>query len=154
MKKLLPLLRAALIGALAMIVMGSLIVAGEQSKAHSNAGVNGGEAHAAEPAASDASKPSPRAAMMMFGLLGAIVAVLTHLLLLLFAVGPVTKVVFGLVCGPVIPVFFFAPPEIEQGHAENVGGLLMIGMLIGLLVGLLDANRVAAERRALNAPEG
>lgn len=158
MKKLLHLLRAGLIGGLALIVVGSVIAAGESHRSRTAAtdpaAVQGQAAPDSVESAGDSAEDDaalresrPRAVMMQFGLVGAIVAILTTLVLFLFPVGPVTKTIYGLVVGAAIPVFALGASEIRHGRADNLAGLVLIGMLVGLLAGLLEASRVTAQRR-------
>ncbi len=154
MKKLVHLLRAGLIGGLALVVVGGLIAATESSGPPPAADAVDGNppsdpATTNEPPRADA--PHPRTTMFQFAFVGAIVAVLTTLILFLFPVGPVTKIVYGVILGPVFPVVLYGAAEIQRGNPDNVGGLVMIGMLVGLLVGLLEASRVLSERSAARA---
>ncbi len=156
MKKLGHLLRAALLGFLALFTVAGLVIATEIEKhrpASVDAPSNGANAaHADGPdAGPDAERPPPGRGvlgnMIGLGLFGALVAIAQALLLLLFPVGPASKVVYGLVCGPAVPMLLWAPPMLRRGNAEDAGAIVVLGMLVGLLVGVLDANRVARARR-------
>lgn len=145
MKTILHLLRAVLVGGLVLFVIGVVVAAGErpQSAAPPDA--------AAAPAAPDAGDAGPAVPPLRFAFqtafAGALVALVTTLLLSLFPVGPTTKIVYGAVFGPVLPMLAWAPQTLREGRPDDVGGLLLLGILTGLLVGLLEANRVIQDRR-------
>ncbi|MBL8766200.1 MAG: hypothetical protein JNL94_02475 [Planctomycetes bacterium] len=111
--RLLPAtLRAALLGALVFFVFGALI---------------------------DPARPGIAFVVGAFGALSAAIAVL---LLAQFPVGPIGKLLLGLVCGPVFPVFVvLLAAHRGDKPGDHVGGAWFIGMLLGLFVGILEAYR-------------
>jgi len=167
MKTVFHLLRAALVGFLTLVTVGALQRAGELEKRDAASARAELEAPAAgsDDRLAEATRPEagPRAAgrggalgaMLAVGILGALVAVASTLLLMLFPVGPASKIVLGLVCAPALPLLVFAPGMLRRGQADDVGGILLIGLLVGLLAGILEANRVAkgAVRRGASGGE-
>lgn len=112
-------LRAALLGALVFFVFGALI---------------------------DPTRPGIAFVVGAFGSLSAAIAVL---LLAQFPVGPIGKLLLGLVCGPVFPVFVvLLVAHRGDRPGDHVGGAWFIGMLLGLFVGILEAYRA---RRAIQS---
>lgn len=148
MKTFTHLLRAALIGFLALFTVAGLMIGAELEKQGRPelAAPTNGDGAAAEPADAPSAQ-RPMGAMFGLGLLGALIAVGATLLLLLFPVGPTSKIVYGLVCGPALPMLLWAPSNLSRGKAGDVGAIVLLGMLLGLLVGILEANRVIRERR-------
>ena len=139
MTKTKTLALAALIGAVLLFIVGVLMVAEN--------------AHQSVNAEIDPERRQGVGAALVLSLLGAAIATTTGLMLLMFPVGPASKIVFGVVCGPVLPLLLFAPEHIRDGRPPNdLGGPILLGMVIGLLAGIMEANRVIAARRAETDP--
>lgn len=129
---LIHLARTGLLGFIALFTVGALIVA-EQTQ---------------RPGLADAPEKSGVGAVYALGLVGALTAIVTVAILWrLFPVGPASKIVIGIVCGPFVPLILLLPRNLHAGKAGDLAGLVVIGMLIGALSGLLEANRIVMERR-------
>lgn len=143
MRTLTHLLRAALIGALALYAVGGLMLAADaQQRAEAAAtktSSGAGDAPAEEAPAHGLGD------LVVFALGGALAGASCALLLLLFPVGPVAKVVYGLFLGPIVPMTIWLPGALERGPGD-AGGIVLLGALVGLLVGMLDASRTRGLR--------
>ena len=147
---LLHLLRAGLLGGFTLLILGTVMVAAEHQK---NRPSGPRLTEAAPPATSQGDTATVESGPEVIGMrrhvfqmsvLGAIVGIFTALLLMVFPVGPTTKVVFGMLCGPVLPMLLFVP---ATAGVDDAGGMVLLGAAVGLLVGLLEASRVARKRR-------
>lgn len=123
------LVLSALLGFLTLLVVGALMASSEEALAAKL----GGDA---------------RVQMLWTTAVGGAVAGLgTALLLLLFPVGPTSKVFFGAVCGPAVAALLFGTQTLRGDRPSDLAGLVVIALAAGLLVGTLEANRVLRERR-------
>lgn len=152
LKGLMHLARAGLVGFMALLLVGALMVAAERKKqdeaggpadveavtTDSDAAAGGGDDPTTE------KKESGAGQVIQMAILGAFVGMFSLLLLLLFPVGPTSKIFLGLLCGPVVPTLFTLP---NRPGPDDLGGAILLGALVGMMVGLLEANRLITNRR-------
>lgn len=134
MRLLKELLRAAFIGFATLLMIGTFLTA--ETK-----GPDGIE-KARELLAREADERTHM--LLLIGFLGAIIGLATSLLLRFFPVGPKSKVAFGVILAPVVPIVLFAHKVFADGKPADLVGITVVAAIGGFFVGLLEAARIAA----------
>ncbi len=134
MRFLKDLLRSALLGFAALVAIGALFASGANDPE--------GKRKALDTLIAEA--PERTSQLFGVGILGAIVAAATMILLRLFDTGPKTKILLSIALGPLLPVVLFAGKTLHSGKPDDLAAIVLVSAIAGFFAGLLEASRVSS----------